>query len=46
MDRDELVVFILRKAHDASDSDYAEGMKHLKQFAMGMARQQIHGTSV
>lgn len=33
VDRDELVVFILRKAHDANDSEYAEGIGHLKQFA-------------
>ena len=44
VDRDELVVFILRKAHDASDADYAEGMKHLKQFALSMKRQEVQGS--
>jgi len=46
VDRDELVVFILRKAHDASDGDYAEGMRHLKAFALNMKVSESQGTSV
>ncbi len=46
VDRDELVVFILRKAHDASDSDYAEGIRHLKAFALKMKVSETQGTSV
>jgi hypothetical protein len=41
-----LVVFILRKAHDANDSEYAEGIGHLKQFAHSMKQQEVQGTSV
>ncbi len=40
------MVFILRKAHDASDGDFAEGMQHLKQFALSMKRQEVQGTDV
>ena len=46
VDRDELVVFILRKAHDASDKDYSEGISHLKKFALSMKRQEDQGTAV